>query len=173
MRTLYVCGAFAAQVRRAEVGAGVDHRDRDPGGRLGDGRGNLIRVHGRVLPLVGQAGLRREECGLGPRDAHRRSLDADDAGLGADEPGVALDVPLREQRGDAERADPADDPRRDAASSAAASACSLSYETTAVPLGQAAEAPGSRAPRAEPTSTRPASTAKQNRLTNRIQISLI
>jgi hypothetical protein len=124
------------------------------------------------LPLVGQAGLRREECGFGPRDAHRHSLDADDAGLGADEPGIALDVPLWQQSGDAERADPGMT-RAGSRSSAAVSACSLSYETTAVPLGQAAEAPGSRAPMAEPTSTRPASTATQNRVTNRIQISLI
>jgi hypothetical protein len=58
-------------------------------------------------------------------------------------------------------------------SSAAARAWSLSYVTTAVPSRHAAAGPGSRAPRADPTSARPVSTAKQNRWTSRIQISLI
>ena len=100
-----------AEIRCAEVGAGVDHRDREARRRLRHRRGDLIRPHGRVLPLERHGGGERGKGGLDERPSSRRPLDAEDSGLRADLRRIALDVPARTHHGDVESTDAAHDLR--------------------------------------------------------------
>ena len=84
-----------AEIGSAEIGAGVDHRDRETRRRLDHRGGHLIRSHRRVLPLEGQSRGERSKGGLDERPPIRRPLDAHDPLLRADPLGEALDAAAR------------------------------------------------------------------------------
>ncbi len=162
-----------AEIRCAEVGAGVDHRDREARRRLRHRRGDLIGPHGRVLPLERHGGGERSEGGLDERPSSRRPLDADDSGLRGDPSRKALDVPARAHRGDVAAHGCGGRPARGAARARPRARARSRTRRRRCRSATTAEAPGSGAPRAEPASARVASMAKHHVLTSRIQISLI
>ena len=92
-----------AEIGSAEIGAGVDHGDRESCSRLSHRGGHLIRTDRCVLPLEGQRRAERSKGGLDERPPSRGPLDAHDPRLRADSLREALDAAARAQSGDLQR----------------------------------------------------------------------
>ncbi len=97
------------EVWSCQVGAGVDHGDRDSGCRLCHRFRDLVGMRRGVLPL--ECGVRRgDEARLCPRVPGGRSLDVRDSRLAGELERERLGVTCRPKLGDSQCGDPAHDP---------------------------------------------------------------